>query len=415
MLVNSAVAIQYGRRRAPDHNPLGSAGLGAVLLETALHFAGDARGLWVADNAGASPRRPTLPVSTSSRWKNRRAAQGDPGLDDYPSPPPRRKALVNDLDARGRAERRLLGQPLLPRASRSTAAAPTAQQPGAGADPGREAGRLLDPDLPHASSSGRSRSPWSSRGAASRSPPAAPGLLDPRNRTTPHPGERDRRAGPGRVGEDPDHAAQRRRRDGGVGPGHALLGLSGALRSTTAARSYPTCPAGRKAVPLPRTTTSRWSRRSAAARSSARRWTSRAAGSPSAAPSRSTSASTRRATRPPTRRCPSRAAPERRQLVHQRPGHLPAHRGDVTVNIDHRTSGTSRSPVPAGHQSAGLACNNKTPGPGSGLHTTYDDVTEPDGPEASTISSARTRWATAAEDHQRRQQDRAPWWTGRCT
>ena len=128
MLVNSAVAIQYDAEGRTDHDPLGhEQGWGRVLLDNALHFAGDNRGLWVADNAGSFTVPGQCPGDLPARdGGHRRAAQGDPGLDRLPIDPGGRDAPAQrSRPAGGRPERRLLGQPASSRASPWAAAAPT--------------------------------------------------------------------------------------------------------------------------------------------------------------------------------------------------------------------------------------------------------------------------------------------------
>jgi subtilisin-like proprotein convertase family protein len=101
MLVNSAVPIQFDAEGRPITIPSNEQGWGRVLLDNALHFSGDARGLWVADDVGdfTSPSDPPVifqlemqdtgePLEVTLAWT------------DYPSTTAAATNLVNDLDLR---------------------------------------------------------------------------------------------------------------------------------------------------------------------------------------------------------------------------------------------------------------------------------------------------------------------------
>jgi subtilisin-like proprotein convertase family protein len=101
MLVNSAVAIPYDAEGRSITIPSGQQGWGRVLLDNALHFAGDARGLWVADNAGNF----TAPTNAPVIYQLQMDDTGEPlkvtlAWTDYPSTPAAAKDLLNDLDLR---------------------------------------------------------------------------------------------------------------------------------------------------------------------------------------------------------------------------------------------------------------------------------------------------------------------------
>jgi len=101
MLVNSAVAISYDAEGRPITIPSDEQGWGRVLLDNALHFAGDARGLWVSDNAGGFTSPSDAPVIYQLNMQD----TGEPlkvtlVWTDYPSTPAAATNLVNDLDLR---------------------------------------------------------------------------------------------------------------------------------------------------------------------------------------------------------------------------------------------------------------------------------------------------------------------------
>jgi len=101
MVVNSAVPIPYDAEGRPITIPSNQQGWGRVLLDNVLYFSGDNRGLWVADNAGSftSPSDPPIvfqlqmqdtgePLKITLVWT------------DFPSTPAATTHLVNDLDLR---------------------------------------------------------------------------------------------------------------------------------------------------------------------------------------------------------------------------------------------------------------------------------------------------------------------------
>jgi subtilisin-like proprotein convertase family protein len=101
MLVNSAVTIPYDAEGRPITIPSGQQGWGRVLLDNALYFSGDARGLWVADNAGGFTSPSDAPVVFQLVMED----TGQPlevtlAWTDYPSTPAAATNLVNDLDLR---------------------------------------------------------------------------------------------------------------------------------------------------------------------------------------------------------------------------------------------------------------------------------------------------------------------------
>ncbi|HEX5041269.1 MAG TPA: S8 family serine peptidase [Candidatus Polarisedimenticolaceae bacterium] len=100
MLVNSAVAIQFDAEGRPITIPGNEQGWGRVLLDNALHFSGDKRGLWVQDNAGSFTSPADAPIVIQLNM----TATGEPlkvtlAWTDYPSTPAATN-LVNDLDLR---------------------------------------------------------------------------------------------------------------------------------------------------------------------------------------------------------------------------------------------------------------------------------------------------------------------------
>jgi len=101
MLVNSAVAIPFDAEGRPITIPSGQQGWGRVLLDNALYFPGDARGLWVADNVGGF----TSPADAPMVFQLVMQDTGQPlevtlAWTDYPSTPAAATNLVNDLDLR---------------------------------------------------------------------------------------------------------------------------------------------------------------------------------------------------------------------------------------------------------------------------------------------------------------------------
>ncbi len=101
MIVNSSVPIQFDSQGLPITIPSDEQGWGRVLLDNALYFAGDARGLWIADNAGAFTSPSDAPVIFQLQMQG----TGQPlkvtlAWTDYPSTPAAATNLVNDLDLR---------------------------------------------------------------------------------------------------------------------------------------------------------------------------------------------------------------------------------------------------------------------------------------------------------------------------
>jgi subtilisin-like proprotein convertase family protein len=101
MLVNSAVPISFDAEGRPITIPSDEQGWGRVLLDNALYFPGDARGLWVADNAGGFTSPADAPVVFQLQMDD----TGQPlkvtlVWTDYPSTPLAATNLVNDLDLR---------------------------------------------------------------------------------------------------------------------------------------------------------------------------------------------------------------------------------------------------------------------------------------------------------------------------
>ncbi len=221
MLVNSAVAIPFDAEGRPITIPGNEQGWGRVLLDNALHFAGDsarAVGRRQRRELHLAERRPgDLPARDGG---HRRAAQGHAGLDRLPVDPRGRdepRSTTSTCAWTGRTA--ASGGTTSSRASRSTAAAPdrlnNLEQV---LIPNAAAGQLLDPDLaardPRRAAvvrAGRHRGPLHGHLR-----PAAR-LLVPRGRRCGAARQRRRRPGPGRVGEDPGHAAQRGRRPGDLG------------------------------------------------------------------------------------------------------------------------------------------------------------------------------------------------------
>ena len=101
MLVNSAIPIEFDAEGRPITIPSDEQGWGRVLLDNALYFPGDARGLWVADNAGAFTSPGNAPIVFQLSMDD----TGQPlkvtlAWTDYPSTPAASTNLVNDLDLR---------------------------------------------------------------------------------------------------------------------------------------------------------------------------------------------------------------------------------------------------------------------------------------------------------------------------
>jgi subtilisin-like proprotein convertase family protein len=101
MIVNSAVAIPFDAEGRPITIPSDEQGWGRVLLDNALHFAGDTRGLWVADDAGDFTSPSDAPVTFQLLMDG----TGEPlkvtlAWTDHPSTPAAATHLVNDLDLR---------------------------------------------------------------------------------------------------------------------------------------------------------------------------------------------------------------------------------------------------------------------------------------------------------------------------
>ena len=101
MLVNSAVPIPFDAEGRPITIPGNEQGWGRVLLDNALYFAGDTRGLWVADDAGDFTAPSDAPVVFQLEMED----TGEPlkvtlAWTDYPSTPAAATHLLNDLDLR---------------------------------------------------------------------------------------------------------------------------------------------------------------------------------------------------------------------------------------------------------------------------------------------------------------------------
>ncbi len=101
MLVNSAVPIGWDAEGRPITIPSDEQGWGRVLLDNALHFAGDSRGLWIADAAGSFTSPTDAPVVFQLEMED----TGEPlkvtlAWTDYPSTPAAATHLLNDLDLR---------------------------------------------------------------------------------------------------------------------------------------------------------------------------------------------------------------------------------------------------------------------------------------------------------------------------
>ena len=101
MLVNSAVPIQFDAEGRPITIPSNEQGWGRVLLDNALYFSGDKRGLWIADDAGNF----TAPTNAPVIYQLNMVDTGEPlkitlAWTDYPSTPAAAQHLLNDLDLR---------------------------------------------------------------------------------------------------------------------------------------------------------------------------------------------------------------------------------------------------------------------------------------------------------------------------
>ena len=101
MLVNSGAAIEFDAEGRPDELPSMKQGWGRILLDDAMHFAGDARGLWVDENTtgfsgpGDAPVNYVMEVGDASQ-----PLEVTLTWTDYPSTPAAATHLVNDLDLR---------------------------------------------------------------------------------------------------------------------------------------------------------------------------------------------------------------------------------------------------------------------------------------------------------------------------
>lgn len=101
MVVNSAVPIPFDAEGRAITIPSGQQGWGRVLLDNTLYFAGDRRGLWVADDAGHFASPADAPVI----YQLQMDGTGEPlkvtlAWTDYPSTTAAGVHLVNDLDLR---------------------------------------------------------------------------------------------------------------------------------------------------------------------------------------------------------------------------------------------------------------------------------------------------------------------------
>lgn len=101
MIVNSAVPISFDAEGRPITIPSNEQGWGRVLLDNALYFAGDKRGLWVRDNGGSF----TSPSDAPIVFQLNMESTGEPlkitlAWTDYPSTTAAATNLVNDLDLR---------------------------------------------------------------------------------------------------------------------------------------------------------------------------------------------------------------------------------------------------------------------------------------------------------------------------
>lgn len=101
LLVNSAVPIPYDAEGRPIGIPGNEQGWGRVLLDNALHFSGETRGLWVADDIGDFTSPSDAPVVFQLQMEE----TAEPlkvtlAWTDYPSTPAAATHLLNDLDLR---------------------------------------------------------------------------------------------------------------------------------------------------------------------------------------------------------------------------------------------------------------------------------------------------------------------------
>ena len=101
MLVNSAVSIQFNQSNEAITIPHAAQGWGRILLDNALYFAGQSRGLWVDEVAAGFTSPSDPPVIYQLEMED----TGEPleitlAWTDYPSTPAASTHLVNDLDLR---------------------------------------------------------------------------------------------------------------------------------------------------------------------------------------------------------------------------------------------------------------------------------------------------------------------------
>jgi len=101
MLVNSAVSLQYDNGGNLIDIPHAAQGWGRILLDNALYFSGDSRGLWMDEYAGGFTAASDPPVLYQLEMED----TGEPleitlAWTDYPSTPAASVHLVNDLDLR---------------------------------------------------------------------------------------------------------------------------------------------------------------------------------------------------------------------------------------------------------------------------------------------------------------------------
>lgn len=101
MLINSATPIGWDAEGRPITIPSNEQGWGRVLLDNALHFAGQSRGLWVDEYSGGFTSPSDSPVTYMLEMED----TGEPleitlAWTDYPSTPAASIHLVNDLDLR---------------------------------------------------------------------------------------------------------------------------------------------------------------------------------------------------------------------------------------------------------------------------------------------------------------------------
>jgi subtilisin-like proprotein convertase family protein len=101
MLVNSAVPISWDAEGRPIGIPSDPQGWGRILLDNAMHFSGQSRGLWVEDYPGGF----TSPADPAVTYMLEMEDTGEPlkvtlAWTDFPSTPAASVHLVNDLDLR---------------------------------------------------------------------------------------------------------------------------------------------------------------------------------------------------------------------------------------------------------------------------------------------------------------------------